>query len=379
LRRHDFSRYINDRLAADFACALAKYLSEHDAAPTILDSAEDGESLRPVASGLTVWYGSMPESNGKSNWTAILHRGDISDGFTIDRSEYPDRVRYEADRVRWLIGETAKEPCILDYDADKHSTYAPRDAKPSGKPAWVVDIDAIDGLFLQQATWTSELGYAINSDDFHYLLGKIREVAAPRLPNTTPSTQAVGEHEAGTLTHHDVQKKAIEYGFVYWRAPDAHGVSGTKPQAIELLQDLIGVEVEIEDNGCSTCDGTGMIGGPSFYEPDEGGEPCPDCSTAPTTGSAPVAEPLVFDDWFCNVYMVNKLPQDESMERRAAVAGWIAAHKHWGRSANPAASVLTELREILMDQAQPHLAVRMSDALKRIDALLAASMGGEKS
>ena len=74
---------------------------------------------------LTVWYGSMPESNGKTNWTAILHRkGEgIQDGFTIDRSEYPDRVRYAADRVRYLIGEIAERPYILNYDADEHSGY----------------------------------------------------------------------------------------------------------------------------------------------------------------------------------------------------------------------------------------------------------------
>jgi hypothetical protein len=84
----------------------------------------------PVAS-LTVWYGSMPESNGKTNWTAILHKGDIASGMTIDRSEYPERVRYVADRVRWLIGELDKEPFILDYDADKHSGYThPAAAQP---------------------------------------------------------------------------------------------------------------------------------------------------------------------------------------------------------------------------------------------------------
>lgn len=33
---------------------------------------------------------------------------------------------------------------------------------------------------------------------------------------------------------------------------------------------------------CRTCNGHGMIGGPSYYSPDEGGEPCPDC--APATG-----------------------------------------------------------------------------------------------
>jgi hypothetical protein len=90
-------------------------------------------------SNLTVWSGSMPESNGKSNFTAILHRGDLSKGHTIDRSEYPDRVRYEADRVRWLIGEIDKEPWILDYDADKHSAYSrlksQQDAAIESKPA----------------------------------------------------------------------------------------------------------------------------------------------------------------------------------------------------------------------------------------------------
>jgi hypothetical protein len=72
---------------------------------------------------LTVWYGSLPESNGKTNWTAILHKGDIAEGHTIDRSEYPDRVRYAADCVRYLIGELKERPWILDYDADKHSGY----------------------------------------------------------------------------------------------------------------------------------------------------------------------------------------------------------------------------------------------------------------
>lgn len=79
---------------------------------------------------LTVWYGAMPESNGKSNFTAILKRKGAGPfdtcHITIDRSEYPDRVRYEADRVRWIIGELKEEPCITDYDANKHSGYVRR-------------------------------------------------------------------------------------------------------------------------------------------------------------------------------------------------------------------------------------------------------------
>lgn len=79
---------------------------------------------------LTVWYGSMPESNGKLNFTAILNRKDAVglikfDGLTIARSEYPNRVLYEADCVRHLIGELAERPDILDYDTDKRSDYVP--------------------------------------------------------------------------------------------------------------------------------------------------------------------------------------------------------------------------------------------------------------
>ncbi|MCH9418332.1 hypothetical protein [Enterobacter hormaechei] len=74
---------------------------------------------------LTVWYGAMPETNGKTNWTAMLHRKGHHpwEGITIDRSEYPGRVRYEADRMRHLIGELADEPDILTYDSDAHTGY----------------------------------------------------------------------------------------------------------------------------------------------------------------------------------------------------------------------------------------------------------------
>lgn len=82
-----------------------------------------GYPVAAPAVALEVWFGSMPESNGKTNWTAILHRGDITQGITIDRSEYKDRVRYEADRMRWMIGELEERPRMLDYDADMHSGY----------------------------------------------------------------------------------------------------------------------------------------------------------------------------------------------------------------------------------------------------------------
>lgn len=80
-------------------------------------------TLQGMAAPLKVWEGEMPESNGKTNYTAILYTDDIMDGITIYRSEYPDRVRYEADRFRHIIGQRKDKPCISEYDTDKHSGY----------------------------------------------------------------------------------------------------------------------------------------------------------------------------------------------------------------------------------------------------------------
>lgn len=94
---------------------------------------------------LAVWYGSMPESNGKSNWTATLYRkgGDFFlEGFCFARSEYPDRVRYEADRMKWIIGENANKPHILDYDADLRSDYVEPTLSPDTDVAeWLISVN----------------------------------------------------------------------------------------------------------------------------------------------------------------------------------------------------------------------------------------------
>lgn len=123
---------------------------------------------------LTVWYGSMPESNGKTNWTAILHRkGEgIQDGMTIDRSEYPDRVLYAADRVRYLIGEKADRPCILDYDADAHSGYVKPGNSPATPDGWVACSERMPEQFVEVLVCTEDgsryvaaLNHSMNWDD----------------------------------------------------------------------------------------------------------------------------------------------------------------------------------------------------------------------
>ena len=42
-----------------------------------------------------------------------------------------------------------------------------------------------------------------------------------------------------------LQQKCSDWG-TYWRAPDAHGVDLSLDQALELLRDALGVEVEIK-------------------------------------------------------------------------------------------------------------------------------------
>ena len=117
---------LNEGVTDEVKAAFAKGMDRYSGAMLTL------AAPKPIE--LTVWYGAMPESNGKTNWTAILHRKgeQVWDGITIDRSEYPDRVRYEADRMRYLIGELTEEPDILAYDADKHSGYVAPQRGPEG-------------------------------------------------------------------------------------------------------------------------------------------------------------------------------------------------------------------------------------------------------
>ncbi len=83
-------------------------------------------------------------------------------------------------------------------------------------------------------------------------------------------SQAVPSQPAALSARKDWQRRAVEVGFEYWRASDAHGVTCKAAQAIELLEELLGVEVEITDAAppkCSSCDDSGKIGD----------QPCPDC------------------------------------------------------------------------------------------------------
>lgn len=52
--------------------------------------------------------------------------------------------------------------------------------------------------------------------------------------------------KAGIESQEARQQKCLDLGFEYWRAPDAHGVTCTPKQAVEFMQEMLGVEVEIK-------------------------------------------------------------------------------------------------------------------------------------
>lgn len=120
--------------------------------------------VQPYPRELTVWYGKMPESNGRENWTATLRPkyavtgvdlNGLMDGFCFARSEFPDRVRYEADRMRWIIGELTEKPHILAYDADLHSGYVP---PPDPRDAQIERlVEAVKALEM----WDAARGYPV--------------------------------------------------------------------------------------------------------------------------------------------------------------------------------------------------------------------------
>lgn len=74
---------------------------------------------------LAVWCGPMFDPTGKEKWIAVLHRkrigrlNSIPEGICLSLSEYPDKVRYDADCARFMIGERASYPRITDYDTEK--------------------------------------------------------------------------------------------------------------------------------------------------------------------------------------------------------------------------------------------------------------------
>jgi hypothetical protein len=82
-------------------------------------------------------------------------------------------------------------------------------------------------------------------------------------------------------------RRAFSLGQTYWQQADSEYTSQhrkadeTQAKFDTLVAETVAAivaELAAPAPTCATCNDHGMIGGPSFYSPDEGGEPCPTCS-----------------------------------------------------------------------------------------------------
>jgi hypothetical protein len=91
----------------------------------LLSEYQEPKDIATTQPRLTVRLTSFPEANGKRNWTALLVRVDKWEGLvgncggvTVAHGELWNRVAYEAERAKFLIGERDTEPFVLDYGDD---------------------------------------------------------------------------------------------------------------------------------------------------------------------------------------------------------------------------------------------------------------------
>lgn len=128
------------------------------------------------------------------------------------------------------------------------------------------------------------------------LAKKIRAASrAPVAVGVEPGLEAIGRWEqtpSGHWEQYDDQEHRISMSV----SPPGGAGGSVGAQSVPLG----GGEVQ----KCSTCGGSGWLGGPSYYNPGEGGEPCADCENPPLqpqdAKDARIEDPLylaVADAW----------------------------------------------------------------------------------
>lgn len=92
---------------------------------------------------------SMPESNGKRNWQAYFRRKNDPEfkgligslgGICIDWGECWNRIAYEAERARFLIGERKTEPDLMEYVTDVNTPAEWQGNDPEANIQWSQSI-----------------------------------------------------------------------------------------------------------------------------------------------------------------------------------------------------------------------------------------------
>lgn len=109
---------------------------------------------------------------------------------------------------------------------------------PAAFEEWFAEIETGDG--------TIPVPQSIaDGDAWHEHIGR-RQIALGAWIAATEAALAGSQEEGVGVKdwRETLQLKCTDWG-AYWRAPDAHGVELTYIQALELLNDVLGVEVNI--------------------------------------------------------------------------------------------------------------------------------------
>ena len=146
LKRHDFTRYINEALAADFACALAAHLER------------TGQSVTNDAVPDEVWM--FQDDNGK--WRPFLseqHRRD-----TMDSDRWLVKRFVPATPPEAATAEAAAHPA--DIAAAAHEAEI-NDWLAAGKAPASVPSDAARDVLVERQRQISGEGWSTGHDDEH--------------------------------------------------------------------------------------------------------------------------------------------------------------------------------------------------------------------
>lgn len=139
-------------------------------------------------------------------------------------------------KLRALMVNAPKLPTIRDFQSNEDHLY---ECPTCGGDGQIHESDVLES----RTTATGEdldcnitgfQVYGIGGD--HLALEELVRTALLNLPQLLTALEA---------RESDRQQKAVDIGFKYWRASDAHGIKGTKEQAESFIADLVGVEVEI--------------------------------------------------------------------------------------------------------------------------------------
>lgn len=175
----------------------------------------------------------------------------------------PEQLPAALDALRDQLGlTTSSPPCAMRYDFDGHGW---RYIDAGSGSDWMTRVPGAEPVYdgpTKQARWVQ---------------GVPDDACRPDILER--------------LTYHALERDdltlddCLSYLANGWR--EVHG----RTERNMVMQILSLLASAPQASKCPTCNDNGLVGGPSFYAPDEGGVPCPDCSQPSGVQQATPQEP----------------------------------------------------------------------------------------